>query len=523
MINSNNKRVVIIGAGLGGLSAGIYLLDNGYDVDIYEKNPVPGGECTGWYRKGTYIDGCAHWIVGTNPSSELFPLWEHIGAFGRETAIYSTEYITKFQLRDGRVFTFYAELKKLKKEMLDFFPEDKRMINKFIRSIKAYMHVHIPTKKPLDMLNFFELTAYGIRMLPMAFPYLKYKHISIEDYGHKFKNPELGEIIARFISDEHNIHSFIYVCQAVAQNDAGMVQGGSLNMMKRVAAHFKEKGGHLHLASPVEKVLVQNNKAQGIILESGVKVKADYVVAATDVRFMLDNLLEGKYPDPGFSKQFSNPKDNPLESSVMVSLRTTHNMDSLPKMYDFLTDDFEIFGEKQTHLAIRNFAFDKTLTTPKGTTLLTVLIPCKAYDYLASLDEKTYKEKKAKAGEKVKDEIVRRTGIPASELEVLDVTTPLTYNHYCNAYKGAYMAFGITARTKGLMRPGLIPNLQNFAFASQWIMPPGGLPVALLSGKHAAMRICMMDNRKFNCLEYKRIHKHKKRNFDLPNYLYYSK
>ena len=126
--NLTKKKIIIIGAGLSGLTAGIYCLDNGFDVEIYEKHSIPGGECTGWTRRGQYIDGCAHWIVGTNPRSELYPLWEHIGAFENNPAIFKTEYISKFTLDDGRVFTFWSDLSKLQNEMLEFFPEDKKNI-----------------------------------------------------------------------------------------------------------------------------------------------------------------------------------------------------------------------------------------------------------------------------------------------------------------------------------------------------------------------------------------------------------
>ena len=47
-----DKRVVIIGGGIAGLSAGIYALKAGYETTIYEKNAIPGGECIGWNRKG---------------------------------------------------------------------------------------------------------------------------------------------------------------------------------------------------------------------------------------------------------------------------------------------------------------------------------------------------------------------------------------------------------------------------------------------------------------------------------------
>lgn len=54
------KKVIIIGAGLAGLSSGIYLKKEGYDVTIYEKNNYAGGFVTTWIRKNAIIDGCMH-------------------------------------------------------------------------------------------------------------------------------------------------------------------------------------------------------------------------------------------------------------------------------------------------------------------------------------------------------------------------------------------------------------------------------------------------------------------------------
>ena len=57
------KKVVIIGAGVSGLSAGIYALQAGYSVEIYEKNKMPGGECAGWNRQGYHIDNCIKFFL----------------------------------------------------------------------------------------------------------------------------------------------------------------------------------------------------------------------------------------------------------------------------------------------------------------------------------------------------------------------------------------------------------------------------------------------------------------------------
>ena len=52
------KKVVIIGGGIAGMTAGILLQNAGFATEIYEKNAVPGGQCTGWKREGYFIDNC---------------------------------------------------------------------------------------------------------------------------------------------------------------------------------------------------------------------------------------------------------------------------------------------------------------------------------------------------------------------------------------------------------------------------------------------------------------------------------
>ncbi|RME34100.1 MAG: NAD(P)/FAD-dependent oxidoreductase [Thermoflexia bacterium] len=80
MSPETKRSVIIIGAGVAGLSAGRYAQMYGYQSHIFEMHTLPGGLCTSWQRKGYTIDGCIHWLVGSSPSSPLYPLWEEVGA-----------------------------------------------------------------------------------------------------------------------------------------------------------------------------------------------------------------------------------------------------------------------------------------------------------------------------------------------------------------------------------------------------------------------------------------------------------
>ena len=60
----SDVKLVIIGGGLAGLSAGCYARASGFDVTIVEHNLALGGVCTAWHRGPYLVDGCIHWLAG---------------------------------------------------------------------------------------------------------------------------------------------------------------------------------------------------------------------------------------------------------------------------------------------------------------------------------------------------------------------------------------------------------------------------------------------------------------------------
>ena len=73
-------KVVVIGAGISGLSAGIYAARAGFDVTIIEQHNIAGGLSTSWSRKGYYFEGGMHWLTGSSPEMPLNKVWREVGA-----------------------------------------------------------------------------------------------------------------------------------------------------------------------------------------------------------------------------------------------------------------------------------------------------------------------------------------------------------------------------------------------------------------------------------------------------------
>ena len=112
------KSIIIIGAGLSGLSAGCYGQMNGYRTQIFEKHVKPGGLCTAWKRKG-YTIGTIGWVTGSGPANnDFYRFWEELGAVQGRPFINYEEFV-RVEGKDGQVFILYTDIDRLQQHMHD--------------------------------------------------------------------------------------------------------------------------------------------------------------------------------------------------------------------------------------------------------------------------------------------------------------------------------------------------------------------------------------------------------------------
>ena len=83
------------------------------------------------------------------------------------------------------------------------------------------------------------------------------------------------------------------------------------------------------------------------------------------------------------------------------------------------------------------------------------------------------------------------------QVEMRDVATPMTFERYTGNWKGAYEGWQISTKTLSMRMNKTLPGLANFYMAGQWVMPGGGLPNALMSGRYVTQIICKQDKKKF--------------------------
>lgn len=493
------KKVIIVGGGVAGLSAGIYAQKAGYDSVIYEKHAVAGGQCTGWKRGQFYIDNCISWMTGAKEGYKVFDVWKETGFIHEDTLLRQHDAYFTSEL-NGQTLTLWADLDKAQKELIELSPEDSRKIKDFIRDVKRAQCLQVPCEKPMDLMNPLEFTRLGLSMWKMGPIMLKYSKISIGEFARSFKHPLIQKCLLDYLPEDYLAYIFISAYATISSGGGGVPEYGSGAAVERMVEKYKSLGGTLYTSRPVKEIKIEGNRSTGIILENGEEISADYVIASCDTYHTFEKLLDRNYMPEALKAAYADNEANPFGSSFQAAFAYDGKSD-IGRRYFYDCSGFELAGKKITRMNVKNYTAFEPHHAPEDKDLIQVKILQNEKEYLywkklRTEDKARYDAEKLEAAANMERMIVERFPETEGKLKLLDVWSPYTYTRYCNAHRGAYMSFITTKKSKGTFNiPGKINGIENVFLAGQWLMMPGGLPVALTSGKFAVQRILHSEGR----------------------------
>ena len=491
---ANKEKVVIIGGGIAGLTAGIYALMAGFEAEIYEKNAIPGGECIGWNRKGYHIDNCIHWLTGTKKGTEMYEVWEKTGALSEEIecakidAFYTSTY-------NGQSVTLWNDLKKTQQELIAASPEDEEEIKKFIEYVEYSKQCVFPAGKPMEMWGIKDYVQMGASMKDFPKVMKEFGKISLEEYSKRFKSPLLQKMICDYLPKEYAAYSFLVSYATMADGNGGIPMGASLQMSLRMAKRFKELGGVICYNVGASEIVLEGRRATGVRFEDGSFVKADYVIPTVDTHVLFGKLLPGKYMPKELKAAYDEPKKYPATSGFQVAYAVSTEF-SVGETVFIEIDPIRVGKRTFNRMYVKAYGYDPICVKDGKQVIQTCISQTdEDYEFWKSLSREEYL--------KVKEELTKEVGRRIEEafpelngnMEYLDAWTPLTYERYCNAYHGSYMSFVTTPGGKQIKLKGQLKGIANLYLAGQWTNSPGGLPVAAASGKFAIQRILKAQRR----------------------------
>jgi phytoene dehydrogenase-like protein len=504
--NVMSKSIIIIGAGIAGLSAGCYGQMNGYKTQIFELHDKPGGLCTAWRRKGYTFDGCIHWLVGSKAGTSFNRIWQELGAV-QEREFVDHEVYQRIEGTNGQALSIYTNLDRLEQHMKELAPADVNVIEEFCDGARRLTRLGEAMGDFSGPTNLLDGIKMGIKMMPFIGIMRKYSKISAQDFAARFSNPFLRRAFAAaFDMADFPILAVMMMLAWMNKRDAGYPIGASLEFSRAIEHRYLDLGGKIHYRSRVDKIIVENGQAVGIRLADGTEHRADAgnevsaVISAADGHATIFDMLEGKYANDKVRGYYE--KLPIFRSWVQVSLGVARDLSNEPPMVSYpLNDPIDVGGEERKRLSLRHFCYDPTMAPP-GKSVVVVMF-MSDYNYWKKLyqEREQYDAEKKDVAIKVISRLEKWLPGISEQIEVIDVSTPMTVERYTGNWQGSMEGWLITTETMPMtMGKGMdktLPGLDNFYMTGQWVEPGGGVPTAANSARRVIGMICKQDKKAF--------------------------
>ncbi len=497
----DKKSMIIIGAGLSGLSTGCYAQMNGYESKIFEHHTQAGGVAAVWKRKDYLIDGGIHFLICHKPGTPIYDVYSEIGAVGSYEIEDMNNYLRFVDETGATIVEFTKDLEKLERDLIAIAPDDADDIRKLIKEVDWMKDSPLLTDLGMSVSSP-ELRGRfdNVKDMWNMRSFMKYFtgrfSKTAAGYSEGLKTPILQTVIKHAFSPDITFWFVIMILATVAGGHLGLFKNGCQEFVQSIVEKYESLGGHIQYKSTVEKIIVEDDRAVGVVLTDGTTHKADVVVSAADGRSTIFDLLEGKYVDGKIKKRYDTWK--PFDPLIMVSLGVNREFEKGPPFLALtLKEPLVYAGRSTSFLPLRVLNYGDAFA-PEGKSVIQVMLETDWeywYDLRQNRDE--YKAMK----KQLANEIVKRLedfypGI-ISQIEVTDVATPITSWRYTLNDKGSPMGWLLTRKTLTELIPRTLPGLENFYMAGHWVLPGGGVPGSIYTGRNVLQILCKKDKREF--------------------------
>ena len=485
------KKIIIVGAGPGGLTAGMLLSHQGFDVEIFEKEDRVGGRNAAIELEGFTFD--------TGPTFLMmkFILDEVFDATGRN----SSDYLD-FKKLDPMYRLIFADKtldltddhKKMEETIAKLFPGDEEGYLRLLKKEKRrYERMYPCLQKPYhkisslwnkDLLKAYPSLSIGKSMHDVLSGYFDDERLRISfTFQSKYLGMSPWSCPAAFMIIPYIEHAFgIY-----------HVKGGLSKISDAMAKVVVEEKGKIHLKSPVKDLMMEEKEVKGIRLEDGSRHVADAVILNPDFSYSVTELV-----DTGLLKRWSPgklAKKNFSCSTFMLYL----GLDKLYKMPHhniIFSEDYESYIKDiennkdpgdDISIYIRNASVTDPSLAPAGKSNIYVLVPVtnKRSGY-------GWKKNKKRFRDKVIERIKQRTAMKDIDKHIVaeKIITPDDWESDYNVFLGATFNLGHDISQMLYFRPhNKFEELGNCYLVGGGTHPGSGLPTIYESGRITAKMI----------------------------------
>jgi len=497
------KKVVIIGSGIGGLTAGNLLAKKGHDVTMFESHGMPGGYTAGFRRNGFYFESGT---LSFEASASVFKAMRDIGA---DDKIEFVRQKTRWVADDfDETPESYGEFKEM---LYSAYPREKQKLDGFFAEIDQMIDAMGDMNKPMPYLYsgvpfLMSMLSYipgGIKMAGMM---KKYGNMTSSDFAGMFF--EQGSKLYRMFTSTGYPDMAAYIIAGFLAGiyvDYWTVKGGMQSWADVLADNFQVSGGKLLLGSRVDRIIAKDGAAIGVSCK-GADFYADYVIAACDYKEAMLKLLDDKnlLPEkmrekisdaPVSEAMFTvylglNMPDEELKKHMVAPHVLCLDLNSDCDIYD--SDDEKFFEKTSINLYALSLINPEHAPQGKSSLMLQSWVPHRWMQNWGGGDRETYRQLKQTAMETMIEKAAKVIPRLKDVIEYRDAATPLTYERFTHNTDGASSSFSWNPKKKfyeSAMGLKVETPVKNLLIGSCWAMQIGGVPGALAAAYQCANKI----------------------------------
>ena len=283
------KKIIIIGAGLGGLSAGCRLAAAGHTVEILERRAVIGGLAASM-RIGDYA-------IDTGPSAVTSPeAVESIFQAAGKPLPESVQWlpiVPAYRVFDHnmRSFNFKFDAQFLIEEVRRWDANEVAACNEYLKNIRPFFSPKFQDRSNQPFLSPFSLLKTLPAMIRLNGTQSAYRFVS-----QYFNDPFLRAVLSikPFLMGSNPMDVNIYTALHMQLQDTAMMvpAGGTGTILTHLTELFKALGGRLHLNAEVAEILTQRHQVSGVRMQDGGLRPADIVISNANVADTYERFLK---------------------------------------------------------------------------------------------------------------------------------------------------------------------------------------------------------------------------------------
>ncbi|MEM0085341.1 MAG: NAD(P)/FAD-dependent oxidoreductase [Candidatus Methanomethylicia archaeon] len=465
--------VIVVGAGVGGLTCGSLLAKRGYKVLVLEQHYQVGGYCSSFQRENFTFNTGVEDVSGLWEKGPITFLLRELGLNKEDLFVKNrVRYIFKERIIEPENLEEFMEI------LLEMFPHERKNIVSFFEDAKrAYEECYKEAEiygAPLPA----ELIAkvFGVKRLvdyPRGHPHFydwmnKTFRQKLDEF---FANEDLKALLCALLgyvgagAEEVSAASALTACVSYYVHGGYYPRGGAQKFANSLKDAIQRSGGKVLVKHRVDRIIVENREVRGVIAGGNV-FRSRVVVANANAKTALLELVGKEHLDRGYADYIRGMRMSP--SAFMVFLGVNMDLTGYPTLIKDLDGGYGI---------VINSNADPTLA-PRGMASLTIITLANYHDFPPRGTEEYLRRKKEAA-----EALIRKAEkiIPglSKHIIVLDAATPKTFERYTSMPEGAIYAFDQSIETK---RPYFKTPIKGLYLVGASTFPGGGVEATAISG-----------------------------------------